>query len=296
MVGEHTFGGAWTEQKLAKLKGYLEAYAKIFNRNPRAQYFDTYYVDAFAGTGSRSDTEANSKSDSLFPELNDPDVTKFRKGSARIALDINPGFKNFLFIEENQERVRELEKLKVDYPSKAAQIQIKQGEANNVLNRWCKSIDWKKTRAVVFLDPYGMQVEWSLLEAIAATKAIDLWLLFPLGTGVMRILTKKGQPPSEWSARLTKLFGNEEWKQRFYQTNMETDMFDGESKSYRAADCKQVASYLVERLATIFSEVQKTPYPLYNSKNCPLYLLVFAAGNKKGASTALRIANDLLKD
>jgi three-Cys-motif partner protein len=296
MSREHTFGGAWTEQKLAKLKGYLEAYAKIFSQNPKAQYFDTYYVDAFAGTGSRSEAATDSKSASLFPELDDPDVTKFRKGSARIALDINPGFKKYLFIEEKQERVRELEKLKIDYPSKAAQILIKRGEANIALNQWCKNIDWKKTRAVVFLDPYGMQVEWSLLETIANTKAIDLWLLFPLGTGVMRILTKKGQPPPEWSARLTKLFGNDEWKQRFYQTNMEADMFDGGSKSYRAVDCKQVASYLVERLSTIFAQVQKTPYVLYNSKKCPLYLLAFAVGNEKGAPTALKIANHLLKD
>jgi three-Cys-motif partner protein len=39
--------------------------------------------------------------------------------------------------------------------------------------------DWRSHRAVLFLDPYGMQVEWQTIEAIAKTAAIDLWLLFP---------------------------------------------------------------------------------------------------------------------
>lgn len=34
----------------------------------------------------------------------------------------------------------------------------------------------------MFLDPYGMQVERETIDTIARTKAIDTWLLFPLGT------------------------------------------------------------------------------------------------------------------
>lgn len=296
MTSKHQFGGAWTEQKLAMLKGYLEPYAKIFTQNPKARYFETYYVDAFAGTGSRSEAVKTSNESTLFPDLKNPDIAEFRKGSARIALDINPGFKKFLFIEEKTERVRELEKLKSDYPAKADQIIIKQGEANKVMGEWCKNINWRTTRAVVFLDPYGMQVEWPLLEIIAKTHAIDLWLLFPLGTGVMRVLTRDKPPPAEWGARLTKLFGNAEWQARFYQKPKEADLFSELSEPSRVADYKQIADYLVERLSTIFAVVQKTPRMLYNSKNCPLYLLVFAAGNKKAAPTALRIANHLLKE
>ena len=32
----------------------------------------------------------------------------------------------------------------------------------------------------MFLDPYGMEVEWKTLQAVAATRAIDVWFLFPL--------------------------------------------------------------------------------------------------------------------
>jgi hypothetical protein len=50
---------------------------------------------------------------------------------------------------------------------------------------------------------YGMQVDWTTVEAIARTKAIDLWVLFPLGIGVNRLLTKSGDiPDSLWDAKV----------------------------------------------------------------------------------------------
>ena len=45
------FGGPWTQQKLEILSKYLRAYRLIFDRNEKARFFETSYVDAFAGTG-----------------------------------------------------------------------------------------------------------------------------------------------------------------------------------------------------------------------------------------------------
>jgi three-Cys-motif partner protein len=50
----HKFGGSWTEEKLECLKSYLGAYTTIFTGNPRAKFYTTTYVDAFAGTGYRT--------------------------------------------------------------------------------------------------------------------------------------------------------------------------------------------------------------------------------------------------
>jgi hypothetical protein len=47
------WGGPWTQQKLTCLRRYLLEYRKIFKANPRARYYSTWFVDAFAGTGSR---------------------------------------------------------------------------------------------------------------------------------------------------------------------------------------------------------------------------------------------------
>lgn len=51
-------------------------------------------------------------------------------------------------------------------------------DSNKVLLELCDK-DWSKHRAIVFLDPYAMEAEWSTIEAIAKTEAIDLWILFP---------------------------------------------------------------------------------------------------------------------
>jgi hypothetical protein len=44
-MAEHTFGGSWTEIKLAGLHKYLKAYRQIFTQNENARYFKTWYVD-----------------------------------------------------------------------------------------------------------------------------------------------------------------------------------------------------------------------------------------------------------
>lgn len=88
MTEQMEFGGAWTQKKLDALSKYLRAYTTIFKRNPRAQYFTTSYVDAFAGTGSLSVPEVEPLFE-YFPDLAES-VEEYRKGSARRALEVTP--------------------------------------------------------------------------------------------------------------------------------------------------------------------------------------------------------------
>ena len=60
-------------------------------------------------------------------------------------------------------------------------MEILNEDANTAVQRICASTNWHNNRAVLFLDPYGMQVSWETLAAVAATKAIDLWMLYPPG-------------------------------------------------------------------------------------------------------------------
>jgi three-Cys-motif partner protein len=291
----HQFGGDWTEEKLELLRRYLIEYTKIFARNPKAQKLTTIYVDAFAGTGYRSSRTRKISHSALSPELLEADADEFLKGSARLALEVEPSFKQYVFIELGAKRVKELEKLKTEFPDKSESIKIVEAEANSYLKKWCARTDWQKCRAVVFLDPYGMQVEWSLIEAIAKTKAIDLWILFPLGVAVNRVLTRGEPPPLEWAQRLTLFFGTDEWQKAFYTRQTIQTLFGEEELQVKDADFDSIGKFFVERLKTVFTAVAETPRPLRNSRNVPLYLLCFAAGNPKGAPTALKIANHLLK-
>ena len=282
------FGGHWTDEKLEQLRKYLAAYMRIMTVNRSATFFRKVYFDAFAGSGERVDASA---SDLLTVE-GDPEAAGLRNGSVHVALGTSPPFDEFIFVEKNAVYATKLEALREQYPDRRDKIRIVRGDANDALVRLCRTTDWTKTRAVVFLDPYGMQVDWTTIEEIAATEAIDLWILFPLGQGVNRLLTRDAPPPDAWAARLTRFFGNEEWRSRFYRPKMQPGLFDSPDAVEKDAGLAAIGDYFLARLKTIFPGVVEPALPLRNSKGAPIFLLCFAAGNPKGAPTAVKIARD----
>jgi len=50
----------------------------------------------------------------------------------------------------------------------------------------------------------------------------------------------------------------------------------------------------VARFETIFPMVAGNPKMLFNRKNNPLYLLIFASGNPRGSQLAVKIASNIL--
>jgi three-Cys-motif partner protein len=294
-VGDHKFGGNWTEVKLECLHKYLKAYRRIFTTNEHAQFFRTWFVDAFAGTGSRVDPTPVIEA-TLFEDVyRDEDTVRYLAGSSRIALGLPEPFDHYLFIEKSDQRLRALKKdLEQQYAERISRCSFLQGDANSVLKAWCHERNWKKERAVVFLDPYGMQVEWSTVEAIAATKGIDLWYLFPLGIGVSRLLTHHGTIEQSSQTRLDAVLGAANWREEFYQMNTTLDLF-GEMRvqPVRMATPTSIESFIHKRLTGCFEAVAKG-LVLRNSRSSPMYLLCFAAANKRAAHTAVKIAQDIL--
>lgn len=297
----HSFGGPWTEDKLRRIDAYLDAYMTIFSGNPRASKLNTIYLDAFAGTGFRTSPVAEDRAEgSLFEDaLEDPDTGELKEGSAYVALRTDPPFGRYIFVDRNPEHARSLGTLRREFPDLTNRISVQVADANTFLQGWCRETDWRTNRAVVFLDPYGTQVDWSTIEAIAATEAIDLWILFPLGQAVNRLLTRNDIPRGGQADRLTRFFGTENWKEAFYEeASDQPNMFDllGEESGYaKRANFDAIGRFFVTRLEQVFVGVSKNPLPLRNSKGVPLFLLCFAASNPKGAKPALRIANHLLR-
>jgi len=292
---QHRFGGDWTRIKLEILKGYLRAYSSIFNKNPAAQYFDTWYVDAFAGTGYIDFKETNpEEKQSLFGDLMEPETEQFLKGSATIALEVDPGFKNHLFIDSREDHCTSLAELKKQFPRKV--IDIRRGDANEKISEWVKERDWKKTRAVVFLDPYGMQVDWETTKLLGTTKGVDLWFLIPVGVAMARMLPRNGLPAQKWAERLDRSIGTSDWREELYTPTGQIDLFDASQvEMTRNTDTVGLGKFMVQRLETAFHAVGQNPRPLNNSRGNPLYLLCFAAGNAVGAPTAIKIASHLLE-
>lgn len=284
------FGGDWTQQKLAILREYLSAYTKIL----RKQHFNFAYIDAFAGTGYRTHNEPKPSDNlNLLDQLIDQENQHFLEGSAAMALSVVPPFPTLIFIEKYPAKLAELRQI-VNDKHADRNVMFKEGDANLALRELCKP-DWHKHRAVLFLDPFGMQIEWPTIEAIAATKGIDLWLLFPMGVAVNRMLVRDGKIPEQWRKQLDKLFGTADWYNAFYAPARTPQLFGDDAGLEKTATFESIVEYFLKRLRTIFAGVATTPALLKNSKGNPLYALFFAAGNPKGAVPAVKIANDILR-
>jgi three-Cys-motif partner protein len=104
------FGGDWTEAKLDIIEEYLQRYTTALSKQHQ---WKKMYVDAFAGTGYRQErgksSAANDVTLSLIPELAESDTQRFLEGSAHRALRVEPAFDHYLFIEQKEKYIRELE-------------------------------------------------------------------------------------------------------------------------------------------------------------------------------------------
>ncbi len=282
------FGGFWTEIKLDRLRQYLQAYLEALKFQP----FEKHYIDAFAGTGYvevRQDASVDAGESESLDEA-EQTANRLLAGSARIALGLSPSFDRYTFIEKCPKRAGELERLRLENPDKP--IEIRNGDANRVLQELCTP-RWFGKRAVLFLDPFGMEVEWKTVEAVARTEAIDLWYLYPIAA-VNRLLTRdRDRMPSGWRTRLDLIHGNSDWEQ-LYRTKRHVNLFEVYETTDKVGCMEDIAAYFVERLKTVFPHVAPNPLFLCNSTTAPIFLLCFAAGNPKGGRIAVKIASHIL--
>lgn len=275
----HKFGGPWTELKLSVIEKYLELYLTALKR----WSFRLNYIDAFAGSGTRS-------LESAEPTL--VELDSFLAGSAARALALDPGFHRYTFIEKAPQRCQDLAELvQRDFPQLLSRVEIRRGDANAELIEICQVRDWYNERAALFLDPYATEVEWSTIAAIAATRSIDAWILFPIAA-INRNLRSDGNISDSFAQKLTRIFGTDRWKDALYERRpSHRNLFDEEvGESFARREIDAIGEFFVSRLSQVFAGVLTAPMVLTNSTNSPLFLLCFASGNKKGAAIALRLA------
>ncbi len=279
-IQSQQYGGKWTQEKLDILREYLNAYTTALKNQP----FTLWYIDAFAGTG-----------DVAIRDSQDSEAQAMLQGSARIACEINDKpFDKLVFIEDDSAKA---DLLRAIEPT-SDRIIVRHGDANEELQRIChpkfRSF-WQPNRAVLFLDPFALEVEWSTVEDVAQTKAMDTWILFP-SSAVRRMLPRERRPDDidpKWVSKLTKVFGDESWRE-IYSMASQQSLF-GEINWVSDSGTEKIVELYKEKLATIFAGIAPTSRTLRNDQNSPLFEFIFAVGNKRGKAPAIRIANHILR-
>jgi three-Cys-motif partner protein len=137
--------GPWAREKLDALGQYLRYYTNVLKNQTWCR--GTIFVDAFAGPGlSPVRTSASSHGQtSLFQAGGasiDHAVIEYLQGSPRVALEVANPFSRYVFIDSKQQRVRELEALRMEYGT-SRNVEIRQGDANAEINNLLEGrLDW----------------------------------------------------------------------------------------------------------------------------------------------------------
>ena len=274
---DNIYGGDWTITKLVVLRKYLSA----FTRALRDTRFELWYCDGFAGSGEVRIKEGRFAGYTV-------------KGSARIALEIeNRRFHRHLFVDNRSENVDTLNHLIVRTGRGRAIAEL--GDGNRQLSRLISEMT-AEHRAVIFVDPFATEVAWDTITTIAASEKCDLLLMFPVGA-IRRLLRRKGEPEGGIAARLTKIFGNEDWKRLYHPP--ENPLL---SEEFLWLESDEGFSHIVDHyrsgLADTFHKVLPLEFPLLRNRMSPgtqLFELMFAASNPSGADLAVKIAGDIMR-
>jgi three-Cys-motif partner protein len=246
--------GYWSEIKLEILKDYASAYSKILaaQRNPSLEHV---YIDAFAGAGMH--------------------LTKLTKnfvpGSPLNALWVQPPFREYHLIDIVPERVESLRSL----IKPREDVSIYQGDCNRILlDSVFPRVQWKDyRRGLCVLDPYGLDLDWSVISAAGQMKTLDIFLNFPVADMNRNVLWRNPEAVDELQkARLNTYWGDDSWKMIAYRND--TNLFREPEKQSNDV----VAEAFRERLKRVagFARVPK-PLPMRNTKGAVVYYLFFAS-------------------
>jgi three-Cys-motif partner protein len=264
-----------TGRKLDVIGEYLSMYQRALSNWD----FETLYIDGFSGSGEVPLAE---HTDNLFDE----DVRAVIAGSADRALNVNPPFTRYIFIDKRRKCIDALKKKFEDNPN-AERVHYLIGDANEYIQRICRAEQWRSKRGVILLDPFGSQVHWETIEAVAATKALDLWYLFPAGLGVFRQISNDGTVDRTHEASITRLLGTDAWKRAFFEPSKQTDLFGEPVTQEKVVTPESAAHFMIERLKDIFEGgVMDEMIPL-GRHAYPSYYLLFAWGNASPKATDL---------
>lgn len=258
--------GDWTELRLEILTQYLDRFTTA-SKSVGARVF----LDAFAGQGrGRSRSTGD-----VF------------EGSARIALNTDgPPFSHLRYLEPDPDNARKLQAdLQQEYPGR--DIGVYEGDCNERIHQALGDlapVSWAPTFA--FLDPDGIQLRWSTLQALAEHKQrsknkVEMWLLFSTMGLVRRLALDEARLRPEDEQAAVAAFGDDSWRQIYVLRRA------GEI-SGRQARVEYINLYRW-KLEHELGYRHTFALEIRNDRGVPIYAMVFATDNEAGKKIMLHL-------
>jgi three-Cys-motif partner protein len=260
--------GYWSEIKLEIQKEYATAYSTILaaQKNPSLNHI---YIDAFAGAGIHLTKVAQ----------------EFVLGSPLNALRVQPPFREYHLVDIKAEKVESLKAL----IGPRNDVIVYQGDCNEILLDTIfprvKYEDYK--RGLCILDPYGLDLNWTVIYKAGQMKTLDIFLNFPVADMNRNVLWRNPDNVEDsQKERMNTYWGDETWHGAAYRTDL--NFFNEPEKQSN----EDIAEAFRKRLKNVagFARVPK-PIPMRNSRGAIVYYLFFASQK----DTAEHIVLDIFK-
>jgi three-Cys-motif partner protein len=255
--------GNWSEIKLEIIRKYAKAYSTILT----SKGFFHSYIDGFSGAG----VHVSKTTGTLV------------QGSPTLALEVEPPFDEYHFVDLNSKKIDHLRRWLPDRPN----IHSYTGNCNDVLIQqvFSRVLYTHRRRALCLLDPYGLHLSWEVMRLAGQMKSIELFINFPMADMNRNVLWHDADgATAEDVARMNFFWGDDSWRSVAYRTD--NNLFGFADKTTNEA----VVEGFKQRLMNVagFAYVPK-PLPMKNSRGATVYYIFFASPNK----TANKIVTDI---
>lgn len=262
--------GYWSEVKLDIVKEYATAYSRILAKRDDLSHV---YVDGFAGAGVHVAKSTG----------------EFITGSPLNAMLVEPPFEEFFFLDLDGDKVGHLRGLVGDDP----RVHVLEGDCNEVLIKevFPKVRYEQFRRGLCLLDPYGLHLNWEVIEAAGKLRSLEIFLNFPVMDMNMNALWHDASKVSAWGIeRMTAFWGDESWRTAAYRESPQMNLL-GEVEQVKQ-DNDAIAAAFRQRLIDVasFAHVPE-PMPMRNTTGATVYYLFFASHNATGNKIVRHIFN-----
>lgn len=266
--------GSWIECKHSIIREYWPAFlAATQGASHRA------YVDLFAGPGCNFVRETGQKLPGS--PLIALQATTRKAPTLKLKYPQYP-IAQFYFNDLDKNNVEQL-KLIADRCFPQLNVYYSIRDANTHARSILKTIN-ENTPTFFVLDPEGSELYWSTIETIAQKHRAEVLINLAIG-GLKRLMGKDDAASHD---RVTRVFGTDEWITiaRRYDGGRISDrellnLYQKRLEKLGFHVATSESGFSLERIVT-------------NTKNVPLYYLIFAAKGPK-APLALKIAQGILK-
>jgi three-Cys-motif partner protein len=258
--------GRWSELKLEIVEKYGAAYTTALCN---ARNLKKLYIDGYSGAGVHVSRRTGVQVE----------------GSPARALKVSPPFDGFYFIDMDASRTAHLKTLCQD----RSDVVILTGDANVELTKEVlPKIHFRKfNRALCLLDPYGLHLDWEVMQLAGQSQAVDMFLNFPVMDMNRNAIWKyPAGVPQDGVERMTRFWGDESWKKVAYVESAQGNLFSPPDLVKQDNDA--IVTAFRDRLKDVAGfKYVPDPLPMKNSNNAVVYYL-FLASQKAVAEKIIR--------